>query len=269
LIGLGFLGSPQIFVRFIAIRSANELRAGTLVAIAWTFLADIGAVLTGLAGRALLTGADQTVTSVLGNNGEAVLPKLAEATLPPVVVGLIIAVVLSAIMSTADSLLIVAGSAAVRDYYQQVRHPELADDRLVGLSRLATFVLASAALVLAMTVALLNEQQTVFWFVIFGWSGIAATFCPTVMLSLYWRGMSRHGALAAMLVGFLGVPVFKFAAPMLPGDFGVFFAQLGELPPAFLSSFLAAIVVSRATQPPPNAAADLQFAALDDSDTRR
>jgi len=232
LIGLGFLGSPQIFVRFIALRDVSEIRQGTWVAIAWTLLADSGAVLVGLAGRHLI-----------GVSGEEVLPALVEHLFPAVLVGLYIAIVLSAIMSTVDSLLVLAGSAAVRDYYQQVRNPDIPDADLVGLSRKVTFGLAVAALGIAMAVAVATPDRTIFWFVIFGWSGIAATFCPVMILSLAWPGMQRDGAMASMIAGFLSVPFFKFVAPGLP-MVGDVLAAMGELPPSFAVAFVAGIVGS-------------------------
>ena len=163
--------------------------------------------------------------------------------MPPVLVGLFIAIVLSAIMSTVDSLLVVASSAAVRDLYQQVLHPDLDDTALMGLSRTATLGLALVAFGVSMGVALLVEGRTVFWFVIFGWSGIAATFCPTMILSLFWKGMTARGALGAMIAGFVGVPLFKFGASALPGA-GSYFTELTELPPAFALSFVVGILLS-------------------------
>jgi len=246
LIGLGFLGSPQIFVRFLALRDEKEIGKGTLVAFVWTLLADGGAVLVGMVGRASLHQAGVEMIgkeAVLGNGGEKVLPLLVEQTMPAVIVGLYIAIVLSAIMSTVDSLLVVAASAAVRDGYQKIMHPGMKDDTLVSLSRKATFGIALVALAVSMTVALLSETRTIFWFVIFGWSGIAATFCPTMILSLFWKGLTKRGALAAMLTGFVCVPLFKFAAPLTP-SVGPLFEALGELPPAFLLSGLAAVIVS-------------------------
>ena len=82
-----------------------------------------------------------------------------------------------------------------------------------------------------------------FWFVVFGWSGIAATFCPTMILSLYWKRFTARGALWAMISGFIGVPLFKFGAAALPGA-GPYFAELAELPPAFLLSFAVGIGIS-------------------------
>lgn len=233
LIGLGFLGSPQIFARFLALRSESEIPRGATVALVWTVLADSGAVCIGLLAR-----------NSLNVSGEDALPSLTEHLMPTVVVGLYVAIVLAAIMSTADSLLIVATSALVRDVHQKIRHPELTDRELIKTSRVATVVLALIALAIALTVAIVTPGRTVFWFVIFGWSGIAATFCPTMILSLFWRGMNRHGAFFAMIAGFCAVPLFKFGAPGLPGDVGVFFANLGELPPSFLLSGLVGWLVS-------------------------
>jgi len=243
LIGLGFLGSPQIFVRFIALRDEDEIPKGTWVAFLWTLLADGGAVLTGMVGRAWLTGPGESMEQALGNGGQDVLPLLVEALLPGFLVGLFIAIVLAAIMSTVDSLLVVASSAAIRDLYQQVFHPELSDEALVGASRWATLGIAVLALAVALGVGMVVEGRTVFWFVVFGWSGIAATFCPTMILSLYWSKMTAKGAVAAMVSGFVAVPLFKFGATALP-SVGPYFAELAELPPAFLLSFAAGIVVS-------------------------
>ncbi len=241
LIGLGFLGSPQIFVRFIALRDESEIRNGTLVALVWTLLADSGAVLIGMVGRVALSGPGGDMAAFGGS--EAVLPALVEHTFPAVIVGLYIAIVLSAIMSTVDSLLVVAGSAAVRDWYQKVRHPELADETLLSLSRKATFGLAVMGLAVAMGVALSTPDRTIFWFVIFGWSGIAATFCPVIILSLFWPAMTGRGAMAAMIAGFAGVPFFKFLAPKLPG-IGEVLGAMGELPPSFAVAFGVAVLVS-------------------------
>jgi len=240
LIGLGFLGSPQVFVRFIAMRRDDEIGKGAAVAIVFTLLSDAGAVVAGMAGRALLVDGD---VGVLGNGGQDVLPLMVEHLMPAAIVGLYIAIVLSAIMSTVDSLLVVASSAAVRDAYQKVLNPHLKSDELLSVSRIATVAIALVALALSMAVALLVEGRTVFWFVIFGWSGIAATFCPVTILSLFWTKITRNGALAAMVTGFLCVPLFKFGGPHLPGV-GPYLAELAELPPAFLCSFLAGIVVS-------------------------
>ncbi|MCA9287348.1 MAG: sodium/proline symporter [Phycisphaerales bacterium] len=243
LIGLGFLGSPQVFVRFLALKSEREIPKGAAVAIVWTILADSGAVLIGIIGRHLLAGPGDELVQVLGQGGQNVLSMSVDLLLPAFLVGLYIAVVLAATMSTVDSLLVVASSAFVRDFWQRVRHPELSDRSLIGMSRIATFILAIAAFAIAMVVAITSEERTIFWFVIFGWSGIAATFCPTIILSLFWSGFTRRGALTAMVSGFACIPLFKFAAPAIPGV-GPYFNGLEELAPSFLVSGTLGVVVS-------------------------
>lgn len=242
-IGLGFMGSPQIFVRFLSLRSVKEIRHGAIVAICWTLLADTGAVLVGIVGRSMFVSSGQSATEQLGQGGQQVLPMLVDAVVPDWLAGLYIAIVLAAIMSTVDSLLVLASSAFVRDYYQKVRHPAMPDAQLLSRSRLMTFVLAAIALVIAFTIAAWVPGRTVFWFAIFGWSGISATFCPTMILSLFWSRLTAKGALAAMLSGFASVPFFKFIAPELP-FVGPGFAALSELPPAFALSGLVAVAVS-------------------------
>ncbi len=242
-IGLGFLGSPQIFVRFLSLRSKKEIRPGAIVAVIWTMLATTGAVLIGMAGRAVLMEPGQVLTEQLGTKGENVLPMLVKEAVPDWVAGVYISIVLAAIMSTVDSLLVLASSAFVRDYYQKVRHPDMSDEKLLRRSRTVTFGLAAAALVIAFSVAILSKTKTVFWFTIFGWSGISATFCPTMILSLFWWRLTARGALCAMLAGFFSVPFFKFVAPLLP-IVGRHFESLSELPPAFVVSGIVAIVVS-------------------------
>lgn len=242
-IGLGFLGSPQIFIRFLSLRSEKEIKPGAVVAVIWTLLATSAAVMIGMVGRAVLMEPSQDLTQTLGTGGENVLPLLVARAVPDWVAGIYIAIVLAAIMSTVDSLLVLASSAFVRDYYQKVRHPDMSDEKLLGRSRSVTFGLAAVALMIAFSVAVLSPGRTVFWFTIFGWSGISATFCPTMILSLFWSKLTARGALAAMLTGFAGVPFFKFVVPIIPG-IGHHFVALSELPPAFVVSGIVAIVVS-------------------------
>jgi sodium/proline symporter len=235
-IGLGFMGSPQVFVRYISLRSDKEVGRGALVAIVWTILADSGAVCIGIVGRALLTGD-------LGVASEDVLSLSVERLLHPFVAGLYIAAVLSAIMSTIDSLLVVASSAAIRDYYQKIIHTGLSDEDAHRYSSYLTAALSFVALGLAMLISVVTKQQGVFWLIIFGWSGIAATFCPAIILSLFWPRMTARGAIAGMLTGFVAIPFFKFAAPQLAG-IGPYFGQLEEMAPSFLVSGIVVVAVS-------------------------
>jgi len=242
-IGLGFWGSPQVFVRFISLRSEAELKKGAAVALTWTLLADSGAVLVGMTGRALYDSA------MIGGDADNILPFMSQTLLPSFIAGVFIAMVLSAIMSTIDSLLVVASSAAVRDYWQKTRHPDMGDRALVSLSQKLTFTLAIIAFALGMGILAYDKDEGVFWIIIFGWSGIAATFCPTMILSLFWSGMTALAARCAMIAGFLSVPVFKFLAPWLLVSAGLdelnqHLTNLDVLAPSFAVSILVGIVVS-------------------------
>ncbi|MDG1477033.1 MAG: sodium/proline symporter [Vicingaceae bacterium] len=237
-IGLGFMGSPQLFIRFMSIKDTSEIKKGRWVAIVFTIITDSCAVLIGIYGRHLLTEIGQTPESVLGNGAQNVLPLLVEKVMPLSLVGIYIAAVLSAIMSTIDSLLIVASSAISRDFYQQIFKPNKTEKQMATISRVITLALALLALGLALIIAVSSPDRTIFWFAIFGWSGIAATFCPTIILSIFWKGFSEKGAIASMITGFLAVPIFKFGFTAID-SVGMYFDKLGELAPAFL---LAAVV---------------------------
>ena len=253
-IGLGFLGSPQVFVRLMAVRDQQQIRAGRWVAVAFTLLTDTGAVLSGVLGRALLVDSNTNFVTILGANGEQVLPVLVEHLFPPLVVGFFIAAVLAAIMSTIDSLLMVASSAVSRDIYQQILHPDVSNDALTSLSRRVTLVLALIALGIALSVAALAPGRSIFWYVIFGWSGITATFCPVMVLSLAWRRYNAAGAVTSMLTGIIAVAVFEFLTPLIP-TWGPLVARAGELAPAFLAALVAGVIATLITTTPKRSSA--------------
>jgi sodium/proline symporter len=242
-IGIGFWGSPQVFVRYIAMKNTAQILPGTITALTWTLLADSGAVLVGIFGRAIYSFEE------LGGNSDNILPEMSLQLLPAFFAGIFIAMVLSAIMSTIDSLLVVASSAGVRDYWQKTRHPDMSDERLISLSKRVTIALSLVSFAVGIGVMLYDKENGVFWTIMFGWSGIAATFCPTMILSLYWSGLTARGAKFAMVAGFLAVPFFKFAAPTLFVLVGLAgwvdrLADLDVLLPSFVVGFFVAIVIS-------------------------
>lgn len=242
-IGIGFMGSPQLFVRFMSIKDNNEINKGRWVAILFTLLTDSCAVLIGMYGRYLIVGPDTAPDEILGNGAQNVLPMLVEVLMPLTLIGVYMAAVLSAIMSTIDSLLVVASSAVSRDLYQQALGSNRDEKSMAKLSRNITLGLALVALAIAMIVAITTPERTIFWFVIFGWSGIAATFCPTMLLSLFWKGFTEKGAIASMIAGFLCVPIFKFWVSGMD-SIGPYFNALGELPSAFGVAFIVGVAIS-------------------------
>ena len=242
-IGLAFLGSPQIFVRFMSIKNEQEINKGRWVAVLFTFITDSCAVLIGMMARYFFTENGVEVESILGNNGQNSLIMMVENLLPLLFIGFYMAVVLAAIMSTVDSLLVLASSAFARDIYQNIYNPKVEINKLTFISKVTTFIMASLALVVAITVANLTPERTIFWFVLVGFHGIAASFCPTIILSLFWKGLSETGAIASMIVGFLGVLIFKFIIPNIE-PYGIYFNNIAELAPALLLGLFTGYVFS-------------------------
>lgn len=240
-IGLGFLGSPQVFVRFISVKDENEINKGRWVAIVFTVLTDAAAVAIGVLGRYLFTEIGDDPEAILGKNAESVLSMGVYKFMPELIIGFYIAVVLSAIMSTVDSLLVVGSSAITRDYYQKLRNPNISNEKLTNFSRYITLGMALSALALALTIAWMLPERSVFWFIIFGWSGIAATFCPMMILSLFWKRYNAWGAIASMLSGFVAIVLFKFYFATLPG-IGVYLEKLDVMGPSFVVSFIFGVV---------------------------
>ena len=243
-IGIGFMGSPQVYVRFIAIESEAEVVKGKWVAIFYTLLTDTAAVMVGIFGRYMLTKTGQDPETILGIAGENVLAMLLNLVMPTVIIGVYIAAVLSAVMSTVDSLLVVASSAVTRDFYQQIISPDIDEKWLMSFSKKVTLSLALLALGVALTVSVLFPDRTVFWFAIFGWSGIAATFCPVIILSLFWNQYTEKGAIVSMVTGFLCVPIFKFIIPAIDG-IGVYFDKLDVMLPSVLLAIIAGAITSK------------------------
>ena len=244
MIGLGFLGSPQVYVRFMSIKNESEIVKGKWIALLFTFLTDAAAVTIGILARIYFTKEGQDPETVLGNGGEDVLSMITNEFLPTILVAIFIAIVLSAIMSTIDSLLVLASSAITRDFYQKIFRPDLKDEDLTRFSKLITVTMAVVALGIAILLYNLYPDRQIFWIIIFGWSGIAATFCPVIILSIFWKGYSEKGAIASMITGFTSVIVFKFVIINMEG-IGAYFKELDVLAPSFALAMVVGYIVSR------------------------
>jgi len=235
-IGLAFLGAPQLLTRFMSARNRGQILEGGVIAVLCIIVFDIGAVLTGVAGRVLFPGlADH----------ETILPVMSTELFPAIVAGVILVVVLAAIMSTVDSLLILASSAVVRDVFQKVFRPDFSDRQLSLIGRSLTVVIGAGGLAVA-----LPESRMIFWFVLFAWSGLASAFTPVVLCSLFWRRTTRAGAISGMIAGFLTAVVWVLFVKEHVYD-------LYEMIPGFAAGFIVTIAVSLFTEPPPGADAEL------------
>jgi sodium/proline symporter len=244
MIGLGFLGSPQVYVRFMSIKDVKEIQKGKIVALIFTFLTDAAAVTIGILARVIFTESGQNPEEILGVGGKDVLSMITETFLPTVLVAIFVAIVLSAIMSTIDSLLILASSAITRDFYQKIFRPDIKDENLTKISRFSTVIMALSALIIAIILNWVSPDRQVFWVMIFGWSGIAATFCPVIILTLFWKGYSEKGAIASMISGFLSVIVFKFIIQDME-SIGAYFVELDVLVPSFAIAMIVGAFFSK------------------------
>ena len=242
-IGLGFMGTPHIFARFLAIRNQKELSHGRWIAISYTLITDSAAILIGLLGRCIYTSAGDNPVDILGAGGQNVFLTLTGDLFPPLLVGLYIAAILAAIMSTFSSLLLQAASAITCDWLYHGHKISGKGHRATTVSRYITWGLAFVAFILAVLVARYLPSHTVFWFAVFGMSGITATFSPMVLMGLFWRGYSSAGAVASMVSGFTMILLGKFWLHQLP-DWGSYFEALETLPPAFLVSLISGWLVS-------------------------
>jgi SSS family solute:Na+ symporter len=238
-IGLGSPGNPHILVRYMSIRDPAQLRWAAVVGTSWNVIMGAGAVLVGMAGRFYFPAVEQ----LLAADTENLYPMLAQLHLHPVVFGIVVASIFAAIMSTADSQLLVAASALVRDFYQRVvmRDREVPRKRLVALSRWTVAALVGVALILGWL-----ADALVFWLVLFAWAGLGAALGPTSILALYWKGMTRAGVFAGLMTG-TGVTFLWSLTPALTRILDY------ELVPAFFLALAAAVVVSRLTEPPADA----------------
>ena len=197
---------------------------------------DVGAIFAGMAGRTRFGGLADP---------ETILPTMSVELFPGIFTGIFLVIVLAAIMSTVDSLLILASSAVVRDVIQKVFNPRLSDRQFSMLGKLTTLVIGAGALALA-----LPEVRVVFWFVLFAWSGLASAFAPVVLCSIFWPGTTRAGAIAGMIGGFLTAVLWVLL-------FKEHFYDLYEMIPGFLAGFGVTIGVSLVTQPPVGAAEEM------------
>jgi sodium/proline symporter len=197
--GFGYLGQPHLLTRYMAIRKTSELRQGGLIAMGWTLLSYWGAPMIGIVGVAVLGPglADP----------DQVMPLLTKELMPPWIAGLMIAGGIAAMMSTADSQLLVATSTIVEDVYVRLFRPSAPPRRLLLLSRLATVSIAVVALLLAL--GAMRGSALIDTMVAYAWTGLGASFGPPLLSALWWRRTTFHGVLAGMLGGMIATVIWQ------------------------------------------------------------
>ena len=231
--GLGYFGQPHILVRFMAMKKPSDAKPATCIAMVWVILSLIGAVVAGLVGKvymnpALAQGQHETIFMAMVND-----------LFPPVLAGVLLSAILAAIMSTADSQLLVTSSAVANDLYKTFFRKDASDKELLLVSRLVVLVASVFAVLLA-----LDPNSSIFGIVSYAWGGLGASFGPIILFSLFWKRMTKKGAVAGIVSGALGVVVFK-NLQHLGGVFAVY-----ELLPAFVIASILIVVVSLIDTPP-------------------
>ena len=225
--GLGYFGQPHIIVRFMAVSSVKELKSARRIGMGWMIFAIVGAMFTGLVGIAYFN----LTNSPLGDrNAESVFIILAKELFPSLITGFLLAAILAAVMSTIASQLLVSASALTDDFYKQFIRPNASDKELVLVGRFGVLAISAIALLLAF-----NPSGTILKLVGYAWAGFGAAFGPVILLSLYWKRMTKWGALAGMIVG---------TATVIVWDMIDKFAEIYEIIPGFIAGSIAVVVFS-------------------------
>ena len=250
--GLGYFGMPHIHVRYMAIKNAEEIKISRRVATTWVVVALACACLIGLIGRAWI----ETNNLVL-DNPENILILIVNtlwSSSIPIFAGLIFAGIMAAVMSTADSQLLVASSSVSNDIYKHFKGDSISDEKLVWISRAIVIIVAVIAALIA-----LDHASSIMSLVSFAWAGFGAAFGPLMILSLFWKRTNKYGAIAGIITGFLVTVLWNtfLGSCIIGGMFDITGLTLDtpvtgvyELLPGFIIAFIVIFVVSLLTAKP-------------------
>jgi len=226
--GLGYTGQPHLLARFIAIRDTAEIKRGRIIAFSWAIPAFLGAFFIGIIGMALY-GADKFT------DPEFLMPFMATSLLPGWIAGILISGAMAAMMSTADSQLLVTASAISEDLIHKIGKKDLSPEKLLTVSRIATIAVGIFAFIMACT-----STDLVFSLVSYAWSGLGASFGPVLLCIIYWQKITKEAAIGGMLTGSLSTIIWK----NIPGLNSI----ISERFVSYLLAFAAIILISMLTQ---------------------
>lgn len=245
--GLGYCGMPHILVRFMAIRSEKELRKSSVIAISWCFVSLLAACFIGVVGRAYL------YPTILGTKGEAsaesvfieIIDKVfTQDTALPFIGGIFLCGILAAIMSTADSQLLVCASSVSKDIYKDIIKPDAEDKKVLRVSRITVVCVAALAFLIAW-----NPDSSIMQLVSDAWAGLGAAFGPAVVCALFWKRTNLPGAFAGILSGGLTVIIWDYI-PLAAGKTLGAYTGIYSLLVGFFISLILIVVVSLCTKEP-------------------
>lgn len=232
--GLGYFGMPHVIIRYMAVREPRLIKASRRIATAWIALALAGAVMVGIFGRVFYNGMFDTAAGA-----QTIFLVMSKNFFTPVIAGILLSAILAAVMSTADSQLLVASSAITSDLYGRFSKKHPSEVRLMWIGRIGVIVIAVIAAVLA-----LDPETSIMAVVSFAWAGFGSAFGPVVLLALFWNRATKWGALAGMLTGFV--------LSILWNQFWAEPTGLYELVPGFLAGLAVMWIVSLCTEKPDN-----------------
>ena len=232
--GLGYFGQPHILARFMAADSVKSIAKARRISMTWMILCLAGTVAVGFFGIAYFS-AHPEVAGPVTENPERVFIELAKLLFNPWIAGVLLSAILAAVMSTLSCQLLVCSSALTEDFYKSFLRKNASQLELVWVGRIMVLVVALIAIALAS-----NPENRVLGLVSYAWAGFGAAFGPVVLISVLWKGMTRNGALAGILVGAITVIVWKHFAL-----FGLY-----EIIPGFILGSLAIVLASLAGKGP-------------------
>jgi len=230
--GLGYFGQPHIIVRFMAIRSVKDMPRACKIGMSWMIVAIIGAMATGFAGIAYVAK-----TGMKLDDAETIFIILSQILFSPLIAGFLLAAILAAIMSTISSQLLVTSSSLTEDFYKTFLHKASTDKQQVMVGRLSVCLVALVSIYLAY-----DRNSTILTLVSNAWAGFGAAFGPVIIGSLYWKKMTRNGALAGMITGAVTVLLWIYLPVTINGQ--SLSSIMYEIVPGFILCSLVIYIVS-------------------------
>ena len=241
--GLGYFGMPHILVRFMAIKDEKKLVLSRRVASVWVVIAMTVAIVIGIVGLGMTSAGK--IPFLEGSSSETIIVQITgliskHGVLAAILAGLILAGILAATMSTADSQMLAAASSVSQNIAQDFLHIKLTEKQSLIVARITVVAIALVGVFLAR-----DPQSSVFSIVSFAWAGFGGAFGAVVLCALFWKRSNLYGAIAGMIAGGVTVFVWKYLVRPLGGVWDIY-----ELLPAFLVSLLFIVVVSLLTKAP-------------------
>lgn len=229
--GLGYFGQPHILVRFMSIRSTNDIKAATIVGISWMVISLIGACLIGVIGIAYVYKFELSL-----QDPEKIFIVMSQVLFNPWVSGILLSAILAAVMSTASSQLLVSSSTIAEDFYRRIFKTDASDRSILNIGKLGVLCVACIAFVISF-----DEDSSVLSIVAYAWAGFGASFGSVMLFSLFWERMTRVGAIGGMVVGAITVVLYK-------NYLGTYFNfPIYEIVPGFLAASITIIILSLLT----------------------